>query len=47
MTNFLFPEVLRQSERRQHAQEDTKYATASARALESVMGEVEAQLEAL
>lgn len=47
VTNFLFPEVLRQTERRQHAQEDTKYATASARALESVMGEVEAQLEAL
>jgi len=42
VSNFLFPEVLRQTERRAANADDLKFATASSRAMESVMGDVEA-----
>ena len=45
VSNFLYPEVLRQKERRDAAADDSKFATASSRFLEAVMGDVEARLE--
>ena len=45
VSNFLFPEVLRQSERRADAADDSKFTSASQRATEIIMGEVEGRLE--
>ena len=45
VSNFLFPEVLRQSERRADAADDSKFTAASQRATEIIMGEVEGRLE--
>jgi hypothetical protein len=45
VSNFLFPEVLRQSDRRADEADDSKFTSASQRATEIIMGEVEGRLE--
>ena len=45
VSNFLFPEVVRQSNRREAEADESKFGSASTRAVEILVGEVEGRLE--